>query len=202
MSASPIEVPAEAFLLNQGLVSKHTEQRAAILTCLGCRILSNAAEGGELVTYGGEIKRCTGIGSGTVAPTLNALEQIGVLISAYEVENPATMGRPLRRLYGPAPTELGQAFQQTLTRPEHCPLMELLAARQTEDHELDLFLSAMIARRQDQMSASEMANAIGMSETRLLSLEHSGEFTFGVLNRYVTSLGLKLVLELKDDDIE
>jgi PadR family transcriptional regulator len=48
---------------------------------------------------GAEIGRATKLGSGTLYPILLRLEAAGWLASRWEVEDPATLGRPRRRFY-------------------------------------------------------------------------------------------------------
>jgi len=49
--------------------------------------------------YGLELAQQSGLKSGTVYPALAALEESGMLVSAWEETDPVKAGRPRRRLY-------------------------------------------------------------------------------------------------------
>ena len=48
---------------------------------------------------GADVRRVTGLGSGSAYPILVVLEERGMLVSRWETEAPADLGRPRRRLY-------------------------------------------------------------------------------------------------------
>jgi PadR family transcriptional regulator, regulatory protein PadR len=68
-----------------------TIQRALILRAM---LEAPAAE-----WYGLELAQHSGLKSGTVYPALAALEESGMLVSAWEETDPVITGRPRRRLY-------------------------------------------------------------------------------------------------------
>jgi len=50
-------------------------------------------------SYGADLRRHTGIASGTIFPMLLRLEDAGWLVSEWEAEDPQSLGRPRRRYY-------------------------------------------------------------------------------------------------------
>jgi len=67
--------------------------------------------------------QCTALQRGTVYPSLQQLEEGGVVTSELEHRLDGSNGRPWRRIYMPASTELGQEFAALLEPPESCNLM-------------------------------------------------------------------------------
>lgn len=167
-----ITPPAELFLRDQGLVTRASPSREAMLWCIGCRILTNEEAGAEPVVYATQIQKCTGIASGTVTPGMLRLEETGVLVSDLEQENAVTLGRPLRRLYSTAPTELGQAFKDTLRQPPGCPLR---GRRESSDPEPDDIVGEAVGIRRQKMVAEEMALALGFKLVSYWSLRKAAD---------------------------
>jgi hypothetical protein len=119
------ESSGEDFLKEHGLIQRSSLQRRQLLGCLGCRWSRQCAESNAPEAYGYQIMKCTGLKSGVVFPLLQSLENAGIVESSWEQIDPNTVGRPPRRLFSPAETEVGQEFAATLAPPTECPLENL-----------------------------------------------------------------------------
>jgi hypothetical protein len=115
----------EEFLKEHGLIQRSSLQRRRLLGCLSCRWSTQCAENSASEAYGYQIMKCTGLKSGVVFPLLQSLEKVGVVESSWEQVDPVTAGRPPRRLFSPAETEIGQEFAANLAPPIECPLENL-----------------------------------------------------------------------------
>lgn len=60
---------------------------------------------------GADVQKRSGIASGTLYPILLRLESAGWFISRWEAVDPASVGRPRRRLYRLTPTGLTRASE-------------------------------------------------------------------------------------------
>ena len=60
---------------------------------------------------GAEVQRCSGLASGTLYPILLRLESAGWFVSRWETIDPASAGRPRRRLYRLTPSGLARASE-------------------------------------------------------------------------------------------
>jgi PadR family transcriptional regulator, regulatory protein PadR len=63
------------------------------------KVIGQFLEGKATEFAGADLMRATGLASGSLYPILYSLEQAGVLESRWEEQEPATLGRPRRRLY-------------------------------------------------------------------------------------------------------
>ena len=60
---------------------------------------------------GADVQKRSGIASGTLYPILLRLESAGWFVSRWEAVDPASVGRPRRRLYRLTPTGLRRASE-------------------------------------------------------------------------------------------
>jgi PadR family transcriptional regulator PadR len=60
---------------------------------------------------GADVQKRSGIASGTLYPILLRLESAGWFVSRWEAVDPASVGRPRRRLYRLTPTGLTRASE-------------------------------------------------------------------------------------------
>lgn len=114
----------ESFLIEQGLIQKHSMRRREILGCIACRWNVNTP-GTEPRVHGYQILKCRGIQSGTLYPILKALTNAGVIEPHDEIVDKPSQGRlggPVRKTYTPVDTELGMDFQAKLVAPDECHL--------------------------------------------------------------------------------
>lgn len=116
-----VEHSAEEFLYGEGLISRRSVQRRALLDCIGCRWLKAAESGEETRFHGQELVRCTLVKSGVVYPILNHLAAVGAVVRESE-DVSISLGRPARVYYYPADSKLGEAFWNELQVPDECPL--------------------------------------------------------------------------------
>jgi PadR family transcriptional regulator, regulatory protein PadR len=63
------------------------------------RVLAKFLEHGSEELAGADLIRLTGLASGSLYPVLVALEQLGILESRWELDEPRDLRRPRRRLY-------------------------------------------------------------------------------------------------------
>lgn len=69
------------------------------LTHQSLRVLKLFSEDPAASRAGADIMRATGLASGTLYPILLRFENYGLLESTWEMQAPAALGRPRRRLY-------------------------------------------------------------------------------------------------------
>jgi PadR family transcriptional regulator, regulatory protein PadR len=69
------------------------------ITTAVARVLRQFLEDPGAPRYGFDLMRATGLASGTLYVILARLEQAGWLVGAQEEVDPASVGRPARRLY-------------------------------------------------------------------------------------------------------
>jgi len=60
---------------------------------------------------GSDVQKRSGLASGTLYPILLRLESAGWFVSRWEAVDPASVGRPRRRLYRLTPSGLAQASE-------------------------------------------------------------------------------------------
>ncbi|HSX43941.1 MAG TPA: hypothetical protein VLE69_01415 [Candidatus Saccharimonadales bacterium] len=119
------ENAGEEFLKDSGLIARRSASQRQVLACFACRWHHTETAGETPVAYGYEVIKCSGILAGTLYPILARLEESGVVVSENEAINPAFEGRPGRRYYSPAQTDVGTEFKNALPVPEDCPLSEI-----------------------------------------------------------------------------
>jgi PadR family transcriptional regulator PadR len=93
------------------------EKRQPRLSLQALRVLALLAERPQQGLAGAEIRRSTGIASGTLYPILARLEAAGWLQSRWEQVDPSEVGRPRRRFYSLTAVgarEVARTFQEQL----------------------------------------------------------------------------------------
>jgi hypothetical protein len=110
---------AEEYLLEQGAITKRSQQRRELLGCLACQWQRSLTVDNDEVprAHGYQVTKCTGGPAGTVYPSLKRLENAGALTSHIEdMDRSSAKGSP-RTYYTPADTELGLGLAYMSTKP-------------------------------------------------------------------------------------
>jgi DNA-binding PadR family transcriptional regulator len=77
----------------------------------GLRVLEAFLEDPSHELSGADVHKRSGLASGTLYPILLRLESAGWFVSRWEAIDPATVGRPRRRLYRLTPNGLARASE-------------------------------------------------------------------------------------------
>jgi PadR family transcriptional regulator, regulatory protein PadR len=91
------------------------------------KVLTALIEGDGREMSGADIMRSTDLASGTVYPILYAFEEVGLLDSRWESEDPQLLGRPQRCLY--RLTALGESTARDWILENQALVSRLRAAR-------------------------------------------------------------------------
>ena len=123
---SELTPPATAFLVdNSGAFQPSLDKPSPL-----CRLTSMGKRGGDVrmslqtlkvleaflndptdELSGADVQKRSGVASGTLYPILLRLESAGWFVSRWEAVDPASVGRPRRRLYRLTPTGLTRASE-------------------------------------------------------------------------------------------
>jgi DNA-binding PadR family transcriptional regulator len=90
-------------------MGKGKKERDVRMSLQTLRVLEAFLEDPAEQLAGADIQKLTGLASGTLYPILLRLEGAGWFVSRWESIDPASAGRPRRRLYRLTPTGLARA---------------------------------------------------------------------------------------------
>src|ERR1700742_4387585 len=107
-----VELPAEQFLMDAGLVHNHSRPRAELLRCLGCRLMRGQGLDLETAAY------CRDLLPRTLGDMLRGMEHQGLLTSR-PFRRPGTAGFASRS-YETADTPLGRGLRDALEPVMDC----------------------------------------------------------------------------------
>ena len=87
------------------------QDRAVRMSLQTLRTLESFLENPTDELSGADVQKRSGLASGTLYPILLRLESAGWFVSRWEAVDPASVGRPRRRLYRLTPTGLARASE-------------------------------------------------------------------------------------------
>jgi PadR family transcriptional regulator, regulatory protein PadR len=87
------------------------QERTVRMSLQTLRTLEAFLESPSEEMSGSDVQKRSGLASGTLYPILLRLESAGWFVSRWEAVDPASVGRPRRRLYRLTPSGLAQASE-------------------------------------------------------------------------------------------
>lgn len=127
-------IPAEQFLIDIGTVAHRTPQREQVLACIGCHFLSECTTDEAPIFFGSDIAQCTGMPRNFVLGHVMTLKNAEVIQPVEgDPERKTGKGGTRRQFYGPADSEKGRLFLQSLRRPEICTKLARIETAEFDD---------------------------------------------------------------------
>ncbi|HEY1085835.1 MAG TPA: PadR family transcriptional regulator [Candidatus Saccharimonadales bacterium] len=107
--------PSEELLIESNIFNRRSPVRRQLLGYIGCRWNASRETGEDPSFHGYQALKCSSISPGSIYPILDRLEEAGVVVSQFEDMSEGFHGRPPRKTYHPARTELGLEFKDIVS---------------------------------------------------------------------------------------